>query len=381
MRIRAAVFAIESPSFQLIPPVMSNSVLKSLLPALSSIALLLISCGGTVNADTGVGDIGEEVAQQGPHVRPGKQYIPGLGLFLPVRPDGGFEVKPNEAFYRLDDGMVLSVGWLAEPDELYQRFVEGIPVGEKVVLTNGQKEEWPKNRMAFATFFGDPRSGVTDEYRLNVWESGHGKGSLMVVAYFTQANEDILALAKERVLEVLDGAEHVSIAEEERITTSLQQAEERAFQQRVTTIASRARSAREARVRQALMGKALVKVKGSSSVSSTGSAYSTSVERIQLCPDGIGLWTYGSDMNVQSENTNNQGDRSVTGLYHGNSENRVAGKWDVVLRNGELHLLIYAPEGGKDYVYEEGADVGACMVGGMMFRVSGPGDSYGPECR
>jgi hypothetical protein len=336
--------------------------------------------GNTMADDPAVvGDHGE----QDPFARPGKQYIPQLGVYLPVLDDRTMEVKTNEVLYRMKDGsMVFSLNWEADPDALFQRFIQGIPVGDKLVITNGQTEDWGKNRTAFGTFFGDPRTGVTDEYRINIWEAGHVKGTFIGVAYFTQADEAIYALAKERLLALLDGVEHLTAAEELEANSAAEQKKRREMEARRTAIGTRKRDAEEARMRQALSGLALVKLNTTVSNSSFGNSSQTTLERFQLCPSGEGSWTFGSDMLIQAERVNTQGDISDVGSMTSTTKNRAIGAWDVERYEGRLFLTIYTYDDQEmNWNIKPGEDAWSYLVGGKVFHVSKAGGTYGPECR
>lgn len=350
------------------------------------LSLTILACSSSADPGNTTADdpaVMGEYAEQDPFARPGKQYIPQLGVYLPVLDDRTMEVKTNEVLYRMKDGsMQFSLNWESDPEGLFQRFVQGIPVGDKLVITNGQTEDWGNNRTAFGTFYGDPRTGITDEYRVNLWEAGHAKGTFAGVAYFTQADEAIYAQAKQRLLALMDAVEHITAAEELEATRAAEQKERREMEARRAAIGTRKRDAEEARLRQALTGLALVKLNTTVSNSSFGNSSQTSLERFQLCPSGEGSWTFGSDMLIQAERVNNQGDISDVGSMTSTTKNRAIGAWDVERYQGRLLLMIYTYDGQeKSWNITPGENEWSYIVGGKVFHVSKAGGTYGPECR
>jgi len=313
----------------------------------------------------------------------GKQYVPVLGIYLPVLAGQKMQVGGTEVRYMNPDGtLAYSVNWEAEPEELFQRFVNGIPVGNMMVRSNGQIEDWGKNRTAFATFFGDPNTGEVEEYRMNVWEAGHDRGMFCCTAYFTEANETVIAALKNKVMALMDGVEHLSAQEVAEANAHAREAEEGAMAKRREAIGSRSRDGEEARLRQELTGLALVKLKTTASSSSSGGSSLTTLERFQLCPSGQGIWTYGTDMVIQAERTNNVGDISDVGSATSTTDNQAIGTWDVERYEGRLLLVIYTYDGQeKSWNIAPGADAWSYLIGGKVFQVSKAGGLYGPECR
>ncbi len=349
------------------------------------LGLMILACSSSTDPGNSMAnDTAEmgEYAEQDPFARPGKQYIPQLGVYLPVLDDRTMEVKSTEVLFRMKDGsMGFSLNWELDPEGLFQRFVQGVPVGDKLVITNGQTEDWGNNRTAFATFFGAPGSGVTDEYRINLWEAGHEKGTFAGVAYFTHADETLYALAKQRLLSLMDGVVHLSAAQELEATRAAEQKQRREMEARRTAIGTRKRDAEETRMRQALTGLALVKLNTTVSNASFGNSSQTSMERFQLCPSGVGSWTYGSDMLIQAERVNTQGNVSDVGSMSGTTKNRAIGTWDIERHDGRLLLTIYTYDGQEvNWNIQFGDDEWSYLIGGKVFQVSKAGGSYGPEC-
>ena len=358
---------------------------STVLPALVFFSLIFGACGdatGTTPTGTGQVSVNAELAPDS-MVSPGKQYIPLLGVHIPILDNCELVVRESDVLYLKADGTLLySVNWETAPEALFQRFVNGIAVGDKMVRSNGQIEDWGSNRTAFATFFGDPNTGVAEEYRLNVWEAGHAKGSFCVTAYFTEATEANIAAIKARVLVLMDGVEHLSQGEVESANAAAQQQQKSGMDARREAISTRKRDADEASLRQALTGLALVKLGTVSSSSSFGSSSLTSLERFQLCPSGQGIWTYGTDMVIQAERVNNQGDVSDVGSATSTTDNRAVGTWDVERFQGGLVLVIYTYDGQeKSWNLQPGNDEWSYLIGGRVFQVSKAGGLYGPECR
>ena len=317
---------------------------------------------------------------QGP---PGTTFFAVPGIHVEVPP--GYTTKATGSgirFTAADQSNWFAFEWDPAPLETFQRVVEGIAGGGELIQSNGATEVLSDNRTAFVVLVLGRYTGRFKEGRYVVMETGHEQGGFMCVAGVTQEDDALFERAKARLMAIMNTIVHVPKAEVDAMLERERQVKQRAVAARVSAINNRSRTREEARARQALMGKALVKVSATSSNSSSGYAGQTTVERFQLCPDGSGLWTYSSDMNVDGKVTNTQGDVYDTGNLHGTSENHRAGTWDVEHhRDGRLMIVIYSPDGSEgSWFYQEGVDPGACTVGGKVFRVSGPGDSYGPEC-
>lgn len=326
---------------------------------------------------------GDDPVQQELLVRQGKQYIPQLGVFVPLLAGHTLEVRKTDVMYRATDGVSgFSLNWETEPEALFQRFKEGIPLGDMTLMTNGQTEEWGNGRVAFATFYGDRRTGDTKEYRVNLWENGHAKGTFCGMVYFPNVDEAQYARAKKELLDLMDGVEHLSSSDEEKMQRALAEKDRKAMDAKRTVINSRNRDADETRLRQELTGLALVKINTIISNSSFGNSSQTTLERFQLCPNGEGSWSYGSDMVIQAERLDNQGDRSDVGSMTSTTDDRAIGWWDVERYEGRLLLTLYTYDGQeKNWSLLPGEDKWSYILGGKTFHVSKAGGNYGPACR
>ena len=356
------------------------------LPIAWVLTSFFIACSPVAEPDASVTQSAEAVEgimQENELVRNGKQFIPQLGIFVPLLPDYTMDLRKNEVLYRSADGLSgYALSWESDPEALFQRFIEGIPVGDMTVMTNGQTEDWGNGRTAFATFYGNNRTGDTKEYRINVWENGHTKGMFYGVAYLPRMDEAKYALAKKELLDLMDGVEHLSAMEEERIKSAAAEKERKEMAAKRAAIGTRNRDADEARLRQELTGLALVDLSTTVSNSSFGNSSLTTLDRFQLCPSGEGSWTFGSDMVILAERTNNQGDISDVGSMTSTTKNRAIGMWDVERYKGRLLLTIYTYDGQeKNWNLSPGEDQWSYIVGGKKYHVSKVGGTYGPECR
>jgi|GEM_PF-4836252 len=368
----------------------TKSALFILFPLTS---LLLMDCTLDASPDPRSGEQASGQYQQGSvaaaeaavqqHVPPGKTFFAEPGIYVEV-PAGYAPTPITEGilFNAPNESSWFALYWDADPQATYRRLVEGVAGEGELRQSNGVTEDLGNNRTAFVVIVLGRYTGRFKEGRYVVMESGHAKGGFMGVAAIDQESDPLFEQAKARLLAIMNTVEHIPEDQVAAILEQERQSKQRATEAALANVNNRKRTAAEVWARQALMGKALVKVSTTSSNSSSGYASQTTVERFQLCPDGVGLWTYSSDMNVDGKETNMQGDVFDTGNLHGTSKDRRWGTWDVEHhREGPLMIVIYSPDGSEgSWFYQEGADAGACTVGGKVFRVCGPGDSYGPEC-
>ena len=149
---------------------------------------------------------------------------------------------------------------------------------------------------------------------------------------------------------------------------------------KVAAIGTRRRDADEAGLRQALLGKALVKLVSESSPSAAGSAYFYSTERFKLCPNGQGLYTYRANSNVSGTGRDDNGDRYETASYHDADGNTLAGSWDIVRSGNGFSLEIHAGRPEPEYwtIVPNGQE--GYIIGGKKFWIAGSDSDHGPQC-
>lgn len=293
----------------------------------------------------------------------GKEYIPSLGVYM--RPPAGYTRDQNTWFgYRSPDGShVFRFEWPNDMDKLLADLSAGIDAGDVLIWSNGQTEQVAPDKTAFGSKMISKATQQDTEYRYNVMCMGGVRGTFVATAVVGAENAGKLESAKQRLVSMLTTLE---------IPTPEQMA---------ATIGTRSRDADETRLRQALMGKAIVKLTTENHSSDAGSAYFYSTERFQLCANGNGLYTYRSNSNVSSTGRDDSGDRYETATYHDNDGNTLAGPWDVVRSGSGFSLMILAgrsspeswpiaPNGGDGY-----------LIGGKRFLIAGSDSEYGPRCQ
>lgn len=317
---------------------------------------------------------------QDPLSRPGKEYVPQLGVYLPVVADCRKEVEGGGAIalVRSDGTMTFRFGWEKDPATTWKELSKGIWHGNKVVITNGEQEDWGNNRTAFGTVFGDPATGVTDQYRINVWETGHAKGTFYAGAYFTANDEATYALAKQRLLELLDGIVHVTAQEEEALAAKAEADLEKQRTQRLKSL-----NEGEKQMMKALGDKAYVKSTYERYPSSLGSATYEAYTRYQFCGSGRMTYFHRSNSNVTSTTNEYQGNgisqNVETANLRSHDKDNYSGSWYVEIRNGS-RVMVIDPDAGPEQRYNFELLQDQLVLDGLKLWIRRPGQEEGPQC-
>lgn len=369
------------------------------IPTAGILFLLLMACGSpdapelsALSAESAA--FGTEVPEN-PHSRiaemeaaepapekPGKEYFPAIGSYLTVPEGMQATSKGSEVSITRPDGQLrMNLAWYKDLASTFRKLVnEGIDFGDTKLASNGATEDLGNGRTGFVTILMDKSSLAVVEGRYHIVEPEEERGSFVGLVAITREDDVFFEQAKEQLRALMSTVEHLSATEAEALAQRERERQERRWQADLAAIDGRQRTPEEQQFRQALAGKALVKLTSESNSSSMGTDYFYSTERFDLCTDGQGTYDYSSRTKIAGMNTENDGTRYETGTMSGNSADHVTGAWDVSRDQRGFYLEIHTGEDAPgSWPIAFGKD-GGFIVGGKQFWVKTQGSEDGPRC-
>ncbi len=294
-----------------------------------------------------------------PERDPGKVLIARVGVCVTV-PGDLVKGKEDNAFRSRTGDLTVLITYEADAQASVQRLSEGVDLGGSVLVAVGEPEPLGTQRWGLMTVQRDKSDGSILQYRYVIFGDRIPMGTLMAIAVIVEADDALLERAKTKALELLESAEVPSADELNAIR-----------EERVAALMNRSRGPQEEQLRQTLMGRVLYRSANSSGGSGTTYAYSTFYERFQLCPSGEGSHVTESRTQVGDDG----------GSAAAPDAERAAGTWDVTRSDHGLQLELHEASGqisSWDIALTENGEV---VLGGKRFRLLGPGDEGGPDCR
>lgn len=368
------------------------------LPTASLLVLHLFACGnpssiehGQAQAETTADskDSSQDLADPGtstdqstvPEI-PGKQYFAVISSYMTV-PEG-MTASVDQATVNLtrsDGHLRMNFGWYTDLATTFKQMTSGgIDLGTLKLGSNGATEDVGQGRTAFVSMLMNKSDLRLAEARYHISEPVEERGSFLGFVAIDQEDDAFFEQAKRELLAVMNSVEHISAAEAATRAAEEKGRMQRKWQEDLAAINFRKRTPEEEDYRQALKGKALVKMKSESNSSSFGTDYFYSTERFELCASGQGEYSYSSSTRINGMNTENDGTRYETGTMSGNSKDHMRGQWDVSRDDTgfflEIHTGSDAP--GSWRIRTNGND--GFIVGGKKFWVAGPDSEHGPSC-
>ena len=299
----------------------------------------------------------------------GKEFISSLGIYLTL-PTGYTRDQDAWFGYRSPDGTHwLRFEWPQDYDQLMAKLTAGIDAGEAVIWSNGQTEQIPPDRTAFASKVISKTTEMDTEYRYHVACPGGARGTFLATLVIAPENAGSFDQAKQQLLATVASLE---IPTQEQINA------ERAA--KMAEVRSKPRSGEEAEWIEALRCKALVKMGGGNSRSSQGTSFESSTQRFDLCSNGQGSYLYRAHTYISGEINAVGYDPYETGTLSSDSKEEIKGTWTIERDDDGINLVIYDAGGKPTYWVLSELSQGTVLVGRKSFYIIGPGEENGPQC-